>query len=122
VGRRHRGRDPFIDRLRPLVDLREQVVAFLPQPVITEDSVTISTRSSPVVSSNAATVIGKRAVVTVPIAGGPENRGQVRIVTEFWSARSTGEQSIDEGTTVDVVALDGVAAVVTPVPDTPLRQ
>src|SRR5438552_9483845 len=29
---------PFIDRLRPLIDLREQVVSFAPQPVITEDN------------------------------------------------------------------------------------
>ena len=34
---------PFLDKLRkPLVDLREQVVTFEPQPVITEDNVTIS--------------------------------------------------------------------------------
>ena len=33
---------PFIDRRRRLVDLREQVVAFPPQPVITVDNVTIS--------------------------------------------------------------------------------
>ncbi len=34
---------PFLDRLRrPLVDLREQVVAFPPHPVITQDNVTIS--------------------------------------------------------------------------------
>ena len=34
---------PFVDRLRrPLVDLREQVVTFPPQPVITRDNVTIS--------------------------------------------------------------------------------
>ena len=26
---------PFVDRLRPLVDMREQVVTFMPQPVIT---------------------------------------------------------------------------------------
>jgi regulator of protease activity HflC (stomatin/prohibitin superfamily) len=32
---------PFIDRLRPLIDLREQVVSFQPQPVITEDNVVI---------------------------------------------------------------------------------
>ena len=32
---------PFVDRVRPLVDLREQVVAFAPQPVITEDNVTV---------------------------------------------------------------------------------
>jgi len=33
---------PFIDRMREVVDLREQVVAFPPQPVITQDNVTIS--------------------------------------------------------------------------------
>ena len=49
LGRYHRTLDPglhflvpFIDRLRPLVDMREQVVAFPPQPVITQDNVTIS--------------------------------------------------------------------------------
>src|SRR4051794_16212022 len=31
---------PFIDRVKPLIDLREQVVAFQPQPVITSDNVT----------------------------------------------------------------------------------
>jgi regulator of protease activity HflC (stomatin/prohibitin superfamily) len=34
---------PFFDKLRrPLVDMREQVVTFQPQPVITQDNVTIS--------------------------------------------------------------------------------
>ena len=34
---------PFLDKLRrPLVDMREQVVTFQPQPVITQDNVTIS--------------------------------------------------------------------------------
>jgi regulator of protease activity HflC (stomatin/prohibitin superfamily) len=32
---------PFIDKLRPLIDLREQVVSFPPQPVITEDSLVV---------------------------------------------------------------------------------
>jgi regulator of protease activity HflC (stomatin/prohibitin superfamily) len=32
---------PFIDRLKPLIDLREQVVAFPPQPVITEDNLVV---------------------------------------------------------------------------------
>jgi regulator of protease activity HflC (stomatin/prohibitin superfamily) len=31
---------PFVDRVKPLLDLREQVVTFQPQPVITEDNVT----------------------------------------------------------------------------------
>ena len=33
---------PFVDRMRPLLDLREQVVSFPPQPVITEDNLTIN--------------------------------------------------------------------------------
>ena len=33
---------PFIDRLRPLIDLREQVVSFPPQSVITEDNLVVN--------------------------------------------------------------------------------
>jgi regulator of protease activity HflC (stomatin/prohibitin superfamily) len=33
---------PYIDRVRPLIDLREQVVSFPPQPVITEDNLTVN--------------------------------------------------------------------------------
>ena len=33
---------PFIDRVRPLLDMREQVVSFPPQPVITEDNLVVS--------------------------------------------------------------------------------
>jgi regulator of protease activity HflC (stomatin/prohibitin superfamily) len=33
---------PGIDRLRPLVDLREKVVSFPPQPVITEDNLVVN--------------------------------------------------------------------------------
>jgi regulator of protease activity HflC (stomatin/prohibitin superfamily) len=33
---------PFVDRLRPLIDLREQVVSFPPQPVITRDNLVVS--------------------------------------------------------------------------------
>src|SRR6476469_3204659 len=32
---------PFIDKVRPLLDLREQVVSFPPQPVITSDNVSV---------------------------------------------------------------------------------
>jgi regulator of protease activity HflC (stomatin/prohibitin superfamily) len=33
---------PFIDRVRPLLDLREQAVSFEPQPVITEDNLVVN--------------------------------------------------------------------------------
>jgi regulator of protease activity HflC (stomatin/prohibitin superfamily) len=48
LGRYHRTLEPgvalvvpFVDRVRPLIDLREQVVAFQPQPVITEDNLVL---------------------------------------------------------------------------------
>jgi regulator of protease activity HflC (stomatin/prohibitin superfamily) len=33
---------PFVDRVKPLIDLREQVVSFDPQPVITEDNLVVN--------------------------------------------------------------------------------
>jgi regulator of protease activity HflC (stomatin/prohibitin superfamily) len=48
LGRYHRTLDaglalviPFVDRVRPLLDLREQVVSFDPQSVITEDNLVV---------------------------------------------------------------------------------
>lgn len=69
----------------------------------------------PSIPSNAPTVIGKRAVIVVAIEEGPGQRGQVRVGTEHWSARSEDEQPIAEGTTVEVARIDGVALVVRPV-------
>src|SRR5438067_770624 len=49
LGRYHKTLDPglavvmpVIDRLRPMIDLREQVVSFPPQPVITEDNLVVN--------------------------------------------------------------------------------
>jgi len=49
LGRYHRTLDaglalivPYVDRMKPLIDLREQVVSFPPQPVITEDNLVIN--------------------------------------------------------------------------------
>jgi regulator of protease activity HflC (stomatin/prohibitin superfamily) len=49
LGRYHRTLDaglalvvPYVDRVKPLIDLREQVVSFPPQPVITEDNLTVN--------------------------------------------------------------------------------
>src|SRR5215211_676923 len=49
LGRYHRTLDsglalvvPYVDRVKPLIDLREQVVTFPPQPVITQDNLTVN--------------------------------------------------------------------------------
>lgn len=71
--------------------------------------------NTPLVASNADTVLGKRAVVIVAIEEGPGQRGQVRVGTEHWSARAEDERPIAEGVTVEVSRIDGVALVVRPV-------
>jgi membrane protein implicated in regulation of membrane protease activity len=71
---------------------------------------------TPLVTSGAQNIIGKHAVVTVAIPAGPGGRGQVKIGTEFWTASSdTHVGGIATGTTVEVLGLKGVAAVVRPV-------
>jgi membrane protein implicated in regulation of membrane protease activity len=67
---------------------------------------------TPQVVSNALTVVGKRAVVTVALAEGPGHRGQIRVGTEYWSARSNDDRPIAEGATVEVVSVEGVTALV----------
>src|SRR5919107_1237206 len=49
LGRYHRTLDaglalvvPYVDRVKPLIDLRETVVSFPPQPVITEDNLVVN--------------------------------------------------------------------------------
>jgi membrane protein implicated in regulation of membrane protease activity len=53
----------------------------------------------------------------ITIEAGPGQRGQVRVGTEHWSAKSEDEQPIADGVTVEVVRIDGVALVVRPVAD-----
>ena len=73
----------------------------------------------PSVPSNASNVVGRRAVVVIAIEPGPGQRGQVRVGTEHWSAKSENEQPIGVGATVEVARIDGVALVVRPVGDVP---
>jgi membrane protein implicated in regulation of membrane protease activity len=83
--------------------------------VLTRKPLMRSLGKTPAVVSNAPTVLGKRAVVTVAVDAGPGQRGQVRVGTEYWSARSEDENPIASGTTVEVAGIDGVALVVRPV-------
>jgi membrane protein implicated in regulation of membrane protease activity len=83
--------------------------------VLTRKPLMRALKKTPSIVSNAPTVLGKRAVVTVAVDAGPGQRGQVRVGTEYWSARSEDENPIADGTTVEVAGIDGVALVVRPV-------
>jgi membrane protein implicated in regulation of membrane protease activity len=71
--------------------------------------------NAPLVPSNVPALVGRRGVVVVAIPAGTGGRGQVRVGTEDWSARSSDETVIEAGATVEVVAVEGVAVIVRPV-------
>ena len=70
---------------------------------------------TPVIRSNVNSLVGRRAVVTVPITAAT-GRGQIRIGTEYWTARPYMEdsQDIEAGTPVEVLGVEGVTALVLP--------
>lgn len=61
--------------------------------------------------TNVARLIGHAAVVTSPVAA---DSGQVKIGGDTWSARGKDGISIPAGTDVEVVAIDGATAIVSP--------
>ena len=63
------------------------------------------------IQTNAYSIIGKRGIVIKdidPISG----KGQVKIGTEVWSAKSENDRKIVKGLEIEVVEIDGVKAVV----------
>jgi len=72
---------------------------------------------TPLVRSNVQTIVGRHAVVTVAVPAGPGSRGQIKVGTEYWSAKREQDigDAIAEGTTVEVLGVEGVTAVVRPI-------
>jgi membrane protein implicated in regulation of membrane protease activity len=70
----------------------------------------------PVVRTNVHSLAGRRGIVTKAISV-DEGKGQVRIGTDYWSAKPYFEDApvIPEGTRVEVLKVEGVTAVVMPV-------
>jgi membrane protein implicated in regulation of membrane protease activity len=71
--------------------------------------------NAPLIPSNVPALVGRHGVVVIEIPGGMGGRGQVRVGTEDWSARSSSEEAIATGATVEVIAVEGVALLVRPV-------
>lgn len=86
-----------------LLALRPTVLRLLPSP----PQERLSSRSGP------ARLAGRRGISTQEITG---HSGQIRIGNgEFWSARSyDADEVIPEGTTVEVVLVEGLTALVWP--------
>ena len=63
------------------------------------------------VQTNAYSIIGKKGIVTKTID--PITcKGQIKVGTEVWSAKSSNDSKIEEGLEVEVIEIDGVKAVV----------
>ena len=61
-------------------------------------------------STNAFSIIGKKALVTKEI--NPHSVGQIKINGEVWSAESEDEETIPEGSEVEILQIKGVKAIV----------
>lgn len=65
------------------------------------------------VPTNADRIIGAEGIVTERIKP-LENKGQIKVMGQVWSAKSADDKVIEVGTKVTVTALEGVKAVVAP--------
>lgn len=83
--------------------------------VSTRGIITRTLQRTPIVRSNVNALVGRRGVVTVPITQAA-GRGQIRVGSDFWTARPYMEDSadIEEGCPVEVLAVEGNAALVLP--------
>lgn len=61
-------------------------------------------------NTNAFSIIGKKAIVTKEINS--HSVGQIKINGEVWSAESENEETISEGSEVEILQIKGVKAIV----------
>lgn len=66
------------------------------------------------VKTNAFSIIGKHAIVIKTI-NSKHDLGQIKVDGEIWSAESETSSSIEQGTEVEIVKINGVKAIVKPI-------
>lgn len=72
------------------------------------------TKSDKKILTNAFSIIGKKGIVTQDI-NEAHSVGQIKVLGEVWSAKTDDGSTIEKGTTVEVIKIDGVKAIVEPV-------
>ena len=63
------------------------------------------------IQTNAYSIIGKRGIVIKDIDP-IEGKGQIKVGTEIWSAKSVDDRKIEAGIEVEILEIDGVKAIV----------
>lgn len=66
------------------------------------------------IQTNAYSIIGKTGIVTREI-NSKKGIGQIKVGSETWSAKTDNEDTISEGTEVEIVEIDGVKVIVRPI-------
>lgn len=66
------------------------------------------------VPTNSYSLINKHGIVTIDI-NPIEGVGQVKVNGEIWSAKTEDESLIEKGTEIEVIKIDGVKLVVSPI-------
>lgn len=66
------------------------------------------------VSTNSYSLINKHGIVTSDI-NPIEGVGQVKVNSEIWSAKTDDESTIAKGTEIEVLKIDGVKLIVSPI-------
>lgn len=85
------------------------LLIFLTKPLVNKLQ-----KSDKKVATNAYSVIGKKGIVTQDI-NETHGVGQIKVAGEVWSAKTTDGSTIEKGTQIEVIKIDGVKAVVEPV-------
>lgn len=72
------------------------------------------TKSDKKVVTNAFSIIGKKGIVTQDI-NEAHSVGQIKVLGEVWSAKTDDGSTIEKGTQIEVIRIDGVKAIVEPI-------
>ena len=70
-------------------------------------------KSNKKVETNVYSIIGKKGIVTQDI-NETHGVGQIKVAGEVWSAKTTDGSTIEKGTQIEIIKIDGVKAVVEP--------
>lgn len=82
--------------------------------ILTKPLVNKFTKKDKKIETNAYSIIGKKGVVIQDI-NNTLGVGQIKISSEVWSAKTENEVTIEKGTEIKIIRIDGVKAVVEPI-------
>ena len=89
--------------------LSSTILLFATKPVVEKFQ-----KSTPNYKTNSSSIEGENGIVTSPIITN-EGKGQIKVRSEVWSAKSFDGRNIPSGTPVTIEKIEGVKAIVKPI-------